>query len=275
MRSAPRPGDDRSHIWSAPRPGDGRSHIWSDETGPQDAPLVALIHGSMDRSTGLAKVGRRLDGRYRVIRYDRRGYGRSGAHDGPFTMAHQVDDLVSLLDGRPALLVGHSYGGNVALATAARHREIVLAVAVYETPLSWEQWWPGTTAGAAAMVASQDPADAAERFMRRMVGDVRWEALPERTRLQRRAEGAAMVAELADLRLHRPWRPEEIHVPVRAGYGTLGQPHHRAGMEHLARTVVGAELVELEGCRHDAPLGDPAVFTDALVLPLLARSSTG
>ena len=33
---------------------------------------------------------------------------------------------------------------------------------------------------------------AAERFMRRMVGDARWEALPERTRATRRREGVAM-----------------------------------------------------------------------------------
>ena len=53
-----------------------------------------------------------------------------------------------LLDGRRALVFGHSYGGNVALAAAARHPELVVAVAVYETPLSWLDWWPGTTAGA-------------------------------------------------------------------------------------------------------------------------------
>ena len=35
-----------------------------------------------------------------------------------------------------------------------------------------------------------------------MIGDARWDALPERTRATRRAEGAAMVGELADLRAH-------------------------------------------------------------------------
>jgi pimeloyl-ACP methyl ester carboxylesterase len=94
--------------------------IWSEEAGPDDAPLVVLIHGSMDRSAGLLKLSRRLDGAHRVLRYDRRGYGRSTPHPGPFGMADQVADLVALLDGRPAVLFGHSYGGNVALALAAR-----------------------------------------------------------------------------------------------------------------------------------------------------------
>jgi pimeloyl-ACP methyl ester carboxylesterase len=243
--------------------------IWSDETGPAEGPLVVVVHGSMDRSTGLLKVARRLDERCRVIRYDRRGYGRSSPHRGPFSMPHQVDDLVALLGGRAAVLIGHSYGGNVALATAARRPDLVRAVAVYETPLSWEPWWPGTTAGAAAVAASHDPAESAERFMRRMIGDVRWESLPERTRTQRRAEGPAMVDELADLRLHRPWAADDIRVPVLAGFGTLGQPHHRLGMEHLVNSVADARLVELAGCRHDAPLSHPALFADALVIPLL------
>ncbi len=243
--------------------------IWSDETGRSDGPLVVVVHGSMDRSTGMLKVARHLDDRCRVLRYDRRGYGRSNPHPGPFSMQHQVDDLVELLGGRPAVLVGHSYGGNVSLAAAVRYPELVRGVVVYETPLSWEQWWPGTTAGAVAVAASQNPAEAAERFMQRMIGNARWEALPERTRAQRRAEGAAMVAELADLRLNCPWRPDQIRVPVVAGYGTEGQPHHRLGMEHLVQTVSDGRLVELSGCRHDAPLSHPALFTDAMVQPLL------
>lgn len=250
---------------------DARDLIWSDETGVTDEVLVVLIHGSMDRSTGLLKVARRLDDRCRVLRYDRRGYGRSSPHPGPFSMQHQVDDLVRLLGGRSAVLIGHSYGGNVALAMAASHPELVRAVTVFETPLSWEDWWPGTTAGAAAVAASQDPAEAAERFMRRMIGDSRWEALPERTRTQRRSEGVAMVAELADLRRHRPWRAADVSVPVLAGFGTAGQPHHRLGMEHLVSTIAGAELVELPGCRHDAPLSHPALFADLMIHPLLDR----
>ena len=101
----------------------------------------------MDRSAGMLKLSRRLDEDFRVLRYDRRGYGRSFPHDGPFTMDAQVADLVGLLAGRRAVLVGHSYGGNVALATADHHPDLVAGVAVYETPLSWEPWWPGTTAG--------------------------------------------------------------------------------------------------------------------------------
>lgn len=174
--------------------------VWVGEAGPDDAPLIVLVHGTMDRSSGMLKLSRLLDSQCRVARYDRRGYGRSLAHAGPFGMGEQVADLVQVIAGRPAVLIGHSYGGNVALATAERHPDLVRAVGIYETPLSWMPWWPGSTAGSAALAEAQAPEDAAEHFMRRMVGDARWEALPERTRLTRRLEGAAMVGELSDLR---------------------------------------------------------------------------
>jgi pimeloyl-ACP methyl ester carboxylesterase len=242
--------------------------LWSEEAGSALDPLIVVVHGSMDRSAGMLKLSRKLDMDFRVLRYDRRGYGRSFPHDGPFTMPHQVDDLVGLLAGRKAVLVGHSYGGNVALATADRHPELVTGVAVYESPLSWEEWWPGTTAGAVAVAESGKPQEAAERFLRRMLGNRRWEELPERTRQARRAEGIAMVEELADLRRHQPWNPENITVPVVSAYGSLSSAHHREGMAHLG-SLLDCPVVELEGCRHDAPLSHPDLVRTAVIDPLL------
>jgi pimeloyl-ACP methyl ester carboxylesterase len=245
--------------------------IWSAEAGPEDAPLVAVVHGTMDRAAGMLKLSRRLDTTYRVLRYDRRGYGRSAPHDGPFDMDHQVADLVALLAGRRAVVIGHSYGGNVALATAAGHPELVAGVAVYETPMSWLSTWPGTTAGSVAVAAETGPEEAAELFMRRLIGDQRWEALPEGTKATRRSEGAALVGELGDLRRNVPWWPEDVRIPVMVGCGSLGRPHHQDGMAHMAEIIAGAELVTLPGCRHDAPTSHAAEFCHLLVEPLLAR----
>jgi pimeloyl-ACP methyl ester carboxylesterase len=168
------------------------------------------------------------------------------------------------------VLVGHSYGGNVALTAADRHPDLVAGVAVYEIPMSWEPWWPGTTAGSIAVAESGEPEEAAERFLRRILGDRRWEELPERTRQARRGEGLAMVRELADLRRARPWNPEHIAVPVVTAFGSLGAPHHHDGMRHAAN-LLGCPLVELADCRHDAPLSHPDLFRTEVIDPLMRR----
>jgi len=171
-----------------------------------------VAHGSMDRSAGMLRLSRRLSDRFLVIRYDRRGYGRSAAVGAPFTVDQNVDDLERLLDERTdgrgvRLAFGHSFGGNVVLALAARRPDLVERVAVYESPLSWLDWWPGETAGSAALAAAgaitASDADAGETFMRRLVGDEKWERLPPSTRAARRAEGPAMLGELGDLRCAR------------------------------------------------------------------------
>jgi pimeloyl-ACP methyl ester carboxylesterase len=246
------------------------STLWSEEAGDAEHPLVVVIHGSMDRSAGMLKLSRRLDTDFKVLRYDRRGYGRSFPHAGPFSIDAQVSDLVGLLVGRKAVLVGHSYGGNVALAAADRHADLVAGVAVYEMPMSWEPWWPVTTAGSIAVAESGEPDEAAERFLRRMLGDRRWEELPERTRRARRGEGLAMVGELADLRRARPWNPENITVPVVMAFGSLGAPHHHDGMRHAA-ALLGCPLVELADCHHDAPLSHPDLFRAEVIDPLMRR----
>jgi pimeloyl-ACP methyl ester carboxylesterase len=239
------------------------SPIWSDEAGDPTNPPVVLVHGAMDRSSGLLKLSRRLDSDHSVVRYDRRGYGRSRPHPGPFTMSEHVADLTDLLGGMPALLVGHSYGGNVALAVASRSPQLVRAVVVYEAPLSWLDWWPSTTAGGAAL-ADADPAEAAERFMRRLVGDHRWERLPQRTRTARRDEGRAMIAELTDLRDRAPWLAGDIDVPVLVMHGEHGAEHHRRGSEALVGLIDDAEGVEVAGASHFGPNTHPDLVAAAI-----------
>ncbi len=111
--------------------------------------------------------------------------------------------------------------------------------------------------------------DAGERFMRRLIGDTRWEELPEKVRLQRRSEGAALVGELGDLRLNPPWHPGQLTMPVVFGYGTLGAAHHQRAMTDAAALIPGARLVVLDDCGHDAPLRRADQFVDELVEPTL------
>jgi pimeloyl-ACP methyl ester carboxylesterase len=220
---------------------------------------VVLVHGSLDRSTAFLRTIRLLPD-LTVLRYDRRGYGRSLEAGVCATFDEQVDDLAAVVAGVPAVVVGHSLGGVVALAFAARYPQLVPAVVAYEAPMAWQPWWPTQSAGAVVMETAVDAGDAAERFMRRMIGDERWAALPESTRQQRRAEGPALVAELRSIRppASPPYVPADLPMPVVAAHGSESRPHHQQTARALAASVPHGELVEVPGAGHGAHLTHPA-----------------
>ena len=225
--------------------------------------MVVLVHGSLDRSAGMARLARVLSDRWRVLRYDRRGYGRSWPHEGPFGVDAQVKDLLAVLGDRRAVLVGHSYGGHVALSAAQVAPAQVAAVSVYETPLSWMEWWPSGTAGGKAAASSEN--DAAEQFMRRLIGDDGWENLPERTRNERRREGTALRGELSALRMSAPWDASQISCPVVCAHGSVGSAHHVRGMEWLSSQLPDSRLVVLDGAAHGAHNSHAPAFAAGLV----------
>jgi pimeloyl-ACP methyl ester carboxylesterase len=110
-------------------------------------------------------------------------------------------------------------------------------------------------------VGRQNPAGAAEMFMRRMIGDGAWERLPTATRESRRAEGAALVAELQALRSNGPvFEAKWITVPVVCGYGSRSRPHHKEGTTSLAAALPHGELHCIDGSTHGAHLSHPGAF---------------
>jgi pimeloyl-ACP methyl ester carboxylesterase len=127
--------------------------------------------------------------------------------------------------------------------------------------MPWLEWWPSNTAGGSAL-ADGDAADAAERFMRRIVGDETWEALPARTKEQRRAEGPALVTELRSLRPPNPapYEPAALTMPVVAAHGSRSRPHHQESARMLAEAVPRGELHVVDGADHGAHLSHPAGF---------------
>ena len=245
-----------------------RSSLWAQEVG--EGPLVVLVHGAMDRASSMLRVRRVLEGECRVLRYDRRGYARSLELGPAVSLDQQVDDLAALVGSRVAVVAGHSLGGVICLALAERSPEQVGAVVAYEAPMMWESWWPAGTAGATALATTAgrrdggdgDPGDAAEAFMRRMLGDARWARLPAHVRAERRAEGPTLLAELRTVHqpAPAPYRPERLTVPVVAAYGSETQPQHRRAAEELARRAPHGVLDRIDGAGHGAHLTHPQAF---------------
>lgn len=221
-----------------------------------DRPLVVLVHGSLDRGASFSRVVRRLPDLH-VVTYDRRGYERS-RQGGPLRTVHEhARDLLTVIDGRPAAVVGHSYGGDVALAAAIACPATVRAVGAYEPPLPWASWWPRRSR------PRTDPDAFAEAFFRRMAGDAAWERLPERARQARRADGPALAAELGALREGGPaFEVEALAVPAVFGRGEHSLDRHRRAPAELAALAPRGELVEIGGAGHGAHLRHADAFAD-------------
>jgi pimeloyl-ACP methyl ester carboxylesterase len=221
----------------------------------------------MDRGSSFAKVVRRLD-EFAVLAPDRAGYGArvgDAVPDGRGRVAADVADALDLVDDsdEPVTIIGHSYGGHVALAAAIARPDLIGSVGAYETPVAWLPTWPPRTSGGLAAEAGRNgsAADAAEVFMRSIVGDRVWERLPPSTREARRAEGPAMLADLRDIQsLPPPYDLGAVPVPVTIGRGSESKGHHFAGTEALLGALPDAELHVVEGAGHGAHTSHPDGF---------------
>jgi pimeloyl-ACP methyl ester carboxylesterase len=235
-----------------------------------EAPLVVVVHGAMDRASSFGRVARSLR-ELHVIRYDRRGYGRSiGAGIG--TLDDHVADLLAVLDDRPACVFGHSIGGVIALVAAVARPELVRSVLAFEPPTPWAAWWPrratpGTDSDAevhaetdlaGAPAGGVDPAEEAEAFMRRAVGDRIWARLPARTREDRLAEGPALLADMASVTGPAPFHPASIAASVIVGCGAESSWWHRRAAEELAAELAHGALAVVGGAQHGAHLSHPS-----------------
>jgi pimeloyl-ACP methyl ester carboxylesterase len=101
---------------------------------------VLLVHGLASDALALAPLASDLAADARVIAYDRRGYGSSGAPE-PYhgtTVEEQAEDAAAVLralDAAPALVVGDGFGALVALDLVKRHRALVSAAVFSNPPL--------------------------------------------------------------------------------------------------------------------------------------------
>lgn len=100
------------------------------------APAFLCLHGLVDSIGIWDRLVPALSTRGRVARFDQRGHGGSEAPPGPYTRADLAGDAVAVLDAlgvASALLVGHSMGGIVAMATALVHPERVAGLVLLGT----------------------------------------------------------------------------------------------------------------------------------------------
>jgi esterase len=238
------------------------------------------IHGAGSAALLWEHAAEKLSQLGRAITYDRRGSSRSERPD-PYeitSVRQHADDALALLralDAEPAILIGRSYGGTVALDLALRRPESVLAVALLEagvTALSPEyDAWFSSLSSRVEHSASRGGVEAVgEMVVREVLGG--WDELPETIRSVFTENGAALLAEVRGGETTDDTRLGALAVPALVVTADASPLPIRRGSEALAGALAGARHVRVEGDHAIDPAGPEVLAFVATVLDTAGRT---
>lgn len=219
-------------------------------------PRVLLLHGGPGLSFEyLDELAAELGAGFRVAAYQQRGLEPSTL-EGPFTIAQAVDDAITVLDGLEwdrALVVGHSWGGQLALRLVAAHPDRLLgALAVEPVGVVGDGGTGGFEAEIAARTPQADRRRALELDERAMAGQSTTAEALESLRL-------VWPAYFADPENAPPMPPTRMSVEAYAGM--IGEV--TADSERLAAAVAASPVPfgVLAGAASPMPWGQAARAT--------------
>jgi 3-oxoadipate enol-lactonase len=237
--------------------------LWAEDTGGGGTPVL-LIHGDWTDSGIWDPLIPLLRDRYRVIRYDLRGFGRSSRPAQPFT---RLADLQALLDHAgldAAVAAGHSGGGGTALALALGHPDRVRGLTLI-APGIHDYAWPADDPffrEAGPLIAAQDRDSLVRLGLRTWAPAGADEAI---TAMLGRA--VASWFQIGDLERPDPpgfARLGEIRVPAIMLLGDLEYPMVSGASRAIAAKLGHCREVLVPGADHLLPLRDPRRVAQAI-----------
>jgi pimeloyl-ACP methyl ester carboxylesterase len=174
--------------------------------GPAAGSALVMLHGGAGRWQLYSGMLAELAERCHVYAPDLRGHGKSGWVPWGYAIRDYVEDIGAFLRqvSGPAVLMGHSLGGIIAVATAHACPRLVRALIVGDAPLDAATWrqrlqeQSGKLAAWRALSGGKHPVEEVERLL----GDA-----PEGDSTLRQifGEGSPIVHDLAErLYLHDP-----------------------------------------------------------------------
>jgi pimeloyl-ACP methyl ester carboxylesterase len=227
-----------------------------------DGETVLFIHGAHIADSYLPLMAEPALAQHHLIRYHRRGFAGSKPHAGPFSIPDQARDALRLLERlgtTQAHLVGHSYGGCIALEMAFQAPDVVRSLVLMEPALLMV---PSAAAMQTEVVriaeryAAADPAGAVDDFLT-VIGGTDW-----RSRVSTLVPGAPKQAERdaatffeVELPAIGEWHftallAGQLSQPVLTVTGTDTLPFLAEGRTLLHNWIERAEDLEVRGANH-------------------------
>ena len=253
------------------------SEVFFREAG--SGPGVVCIHANASSSSQWRGLMDLLAQKFRVLAPDTYGAGKSPAR--PRGRKISLRDEVALLDpvferaGEAFSIVGHSYGGGVALVGGVIHRERLRSVALYEPSLFAlvERESPkdvdgirNTVVASVAALERGDAPGAARCFIDFWMGAGSFDRMPERVQAAS-AESVRDIQDWKDALFDEPTPAAvlaELDVPVLLMVGSKSPRSSRAVAQRLADVLPQVETVELEGLGHMGPVTHPGKVNEVM-----------
>lgn len=259
-------------------------NLYVEDSGGSGRPVV-LIHGwPLSAESWAHQTPTLAEAGYRVVAYDRRGFGRSDKPDGGYeydTLARDLADVLESLDLRDATLVGFSMGGGevaryLSAVGPGRIRSVVFAAAVPPYMMQSEDNPDGPLTPELAEQMEQGLTSDREAFFDQFTTDfftadgqlaVDETERQEAIRLARQADQTAAVGCMrafgtTDFRGDL----EKVTVPTLVLHGTAdGTVPFEGSGQRTHQAISGSELRLIEGGPHGINASHPAEFNAALL----------
>ena len=248
---------------------------------------VILLHSSASSSRQWRHLKREIENRYRLLAPDLYGYGRKEFPHTPddFRLEKEVTLVEQVMERIAGLfhLVGHSYGGAVALKVALKHTGRIRSLYVHE-PVAFSllrlegkeaEWGEITSicAGIAGHVERGRNDEAAKLFIDYWSGSGTWDAIPEQRRPDYAAHSPKVVLDFTALfAASDPLSAYgDLKVPMRVTSGNTGPRPARRVAELLGRARGDGALRIIDSVGHMAPVTDPDRVNPEIITHLAAN----
>ena len=252
--------------------------LWVEDTAELDLPAVICLHSLWLDGTMFDELVVQARGRFRVIRPDFRGQGRSAPSGEAIidmeTCAEDIEALIDLLQIRSVSLLAQSMGGDVALRLAAHRPElfrclVMLGTSARNEPpeqIEWVRGWLESAAVTgftgdnlvilmAVMFGESTRSNPAKQEMLKY-----WSARMEASPFSLWPAIRGVIERKSAVPLLN-----QVTVPTLIFSGTEDMPRPPAWADEVAEGLPNAKLVRLEGVGHSPLLESPEVVLSQIL----------
>jgi len=210
---------------------------------------------------------------YDVVRYDRRGYGRSPQPEKPYSNIEDLHQLFHKLDIDKAIVMGMSAGGGLAIDFTLAHPKRVASLVLVGAVVSGFTYTDHFFSRGGHLQPStwNDP----DAFRRYWYTDDPYEIAPQNTAVKERVrqiiEANPHDADLSKNRLNLPperpalGRLHEIKVPALIVVGEHDIPDVHAHSGAIEAGIPNARRIIISGAGHLVPLERPEAFNEQVL----------